>query len=1383
MSDDNVPKGTAEADIEAEGSDSNQLNSSSFRGQLRRTSETSLTQLVTSITKFKNYWTKLAQNDRANSIEEPRGKKLSLFDAVGVCCASQIYKTMANFRIAFSDVKIALITILTFLVLCATGISVILVFANEHATSERNLAVEMAKEMGYQIQREMNRGLLPLFTMEEIVRQISAFDNLPIEMNETASYPNAQGRAFRNATDLCLDQRYTTPFSKVARSIKDSSKMEKILVNIQLAPLGALCLSYPLINTEDFEEGIIMNNTGAIGLDIINDPINGYLALQAIKNGNVTIQGPLKLIQGGVPVVKEALIARNPVYIEGYQHITIDGKDYPFWGFTTVLLNWDQLKKKSRLHEFYAERGMDFIMKRTDTLIDANTRTEFKKTVVITESSNSGGLDQTNSVSVPLKYTDNEWELIVGYSDGFDAPWKTWTCVIAVIFSLLVASGVMTTLVEKKKHELLLYRMMPKEAVRRLHQNGAVIEKYDLATICIIDIVSFTSIADKLRPEEIFTLLKELYTKFDAIAKKHGVFNVETIGDSYVVTGGGPENCLGKKGAEKVAMFALECVEAVRHYDSHDGSSVQVRVGIASGLVIAGVVGTSMPKFTLFGDTVTLASTVETTSKPMMIQCTSLTERLLQDSDNFTFLLKERKDGKLPHATWWIKGSSKKSRKKRPPRNSKSKEDASLNCSPKESHHDGVNDHMVSDKSWDLIRYAGGMEMPYDVSTNLVSANSVDESLDGVMLESPSSSRSEASSSSEDSDLVSIIGSKSKEEALSDLASVYSKDSAAFHNYWSRLAKTNAAWGEDDEEESVSILERYCRFFRCTALRHMAKATIKEKKILIVGIVVFASILITGISLILVLSSKQREESMQKAVDTAIDFDHRMSDELFKALLPVYALTELVKQLTIFDDIPEKALNSSSYEKNGMLFRNVTDIWSNVSYATKFSSIASSIKREARMKYILVNIQLAPAGIVSLVYPEVNEEDFPEGYSLDSRSARGHDLPNDPKNIFYVRKAIKGKKTTIQGPLTLMQAGAPIVREALIVRNPIYKDNLSFPIDGSSYPFWGFATVILNWESLKRKLEIEEFFSSRGFDYSLTRSDTLLNLTTNQEFTEEIAIIKPSKNAMAHTENSISHKISFTDNEWVLTLYYKDLTKVSPWVSWSCFGVVMVAFFAFFLVITVMVAKSDHEALLYRMMPRDVTSRLQQGKVVVETLPNATIFFSHVIGFTKLSGAMRPSEFMKMLNQIYDEFDRLAVKHKVHKIEVIGDAYIVIGGRKNCSDVEGAKRAANFALDALNFVDKFRYKNMRIFIRTGLSSGPIVSGVVGASIPKFTIFGNSVNVASRMESTGKSMKIQCSKTTFDLLSASSSCEYDLEKRSEDGNSGITVKGKGLMQTW
>lgn len=376
---------------------------------------------------------------------------------------------------------------------------------------------------------------------------------------------------------------------------------------------------------------------------------------------------------------------------------------------------------------------------------------------------------------MPLKNTDNEWELTVGFSSGFDAPWKTSACIIVVIFSLLASFVVMTALVEKKKHELLLYRMMPKDIVRRVQQNGSVIEKYDLATIGIIDIVSFTTLSDKMHPLEIFTLLKELYTTFDAIAKRWGVFNVETIGDAYIVIGGGPEKCSGRKGAEKVAMFVLECIEAVQKYRFKDGSTVQIRSGIASGLVVAGVVGTAMPKFTLFGDTVTLASTLESTSKPMMIQCTALTERLLQDSANFAFVLRERRDGKLPSVTWWIKGSSQKAKKS-------PQKESTDGTFANESMHRVASDHAINDLSWGHIR-------DQRASEEFTSAYHVDESCERELLDFHVSSRSEGSTRSDSSNISTIdlsLGLKSKREELSEIASVYSKDSAAFHNYWSR---------------------------------------------------------------------------------------------------------------------------------------------------------------------------------------------------------------------------------------------------------------------------------------------------------------------------------------------------------------------------------------------------------------------------------------------------------------------------------------------------------------------------------------------------------------------------------------------------------------------
>lgn len=427
----------------------------------------------------------------------------------------------------------------------------------------------------------------------------------------------------------------------------------------------------------------------------------------------------------------------------------------------------------------------------------------------------------------------------------------------------------------------------------------------------------------------------------------------------------------------------------------------------------------------------------------------------------------------------------------------------------------------------------------------------------------------------------------------------------------------------------------------------------KNKGILLACTVTFAVIIAAGLSAILLFAENQREGITQEAVASVAEFDRSLSAELSKALLPTYALAEVVEQLDTFTDLPSKILTTDSYVNNGKSWRNVTEVCTNSAYVEPFVDIASSIKRGSEMAGVLVNIQLAPSGVVCLLYPEVDTEDFSPGTVFDSRSARGHDLPNDGQRGYYVREAILEGRATIQGPITLVQEGEEIVREALIARNPIYKDGQNFNIDGESYSFWGFATVLLNWEALKTKLNLDNIFSRHAASYVLTRTDTLLNFSSNTEYEQTVAIAQSDHVSHIHSGTNISIPLNATDNSWVVTLWGAHYDQ--EWVAWACVLVVLAAFLAAFLLASVLVAKKDHQTLLYRMMPSDVIDRLQRGEAVIEAHPNATIFFSHIIGFSTLSGSMRPSEFMSMLNEIYAEFDRLVLKHKLYKIETIGD--------------------------------------------------------------------------------------------------------------------------------
>jgi len=241
-----------------------------------------------------------------------------------------------------------------------------------------------------------------------------------------------------------------------------------------------------------------------------------------------------------------------------------------------------------------------------------------------------------------------------------------------------------------------------------------------------------------------------------------------------------------------------------------------------------------------------------------------------------------------------------------------------------------------------------------------------------------------------------------------------------------------------------------------------------------------------------------------------------------------------------------------------------------------------------------------------------------------------------------------------------------------------------------------------------------------------------------------------------------------------------------PWLTGGCSGIVVTSILLSLLVMIVLATSKLHKMLLYRMMPKEAIKKVERGEIFVERDSNATIFFSHLIGFERMSGEMSPQEFLIMLTQLYEQFDRLALKHKCTKIETIGGYYIVTGpGKERCPEggMDGVVRVALFALDAMKFVQNFQYKGMRLQIKAGFATGPIVSGVIPSALPKYTVFGDTVNFSSRMQSTSKPMMIQCPEKSYNPLRKSPGFDFELEEREEDGQLGVFVKGKGHTLTY
>uniref|UniRef100_A0A8C7X966 Guanylate cyclase n=1 Tax=Oryzias sinensis TaxID=183150 RepID=A0A8C7X966_9TELE len=207
--------------------------------------------------------------------------------------------------------------------------------------------------------------------------------------------------------------------------------------------------------------------------------------------------------------------------------------------------------------------------------------------------------------------------------------------------------------------------------------------------------------------------------------------------------------------------------------------------------------------------------------------------------------------------------------------------------------------------------------------------------------------------------------------------------------------------------------------------------------------------------------------------------------------------------------------------------------------------------------------------------------------------------------------------------------------------------------------------------------------------------------------------------------------------------------------------------------------RADH--LNFMLLPGPVVRSLKEtGRVEPELFEEVTIYFSDIVGFTTLCHYSTPMEVVDMLNNIYKNFDSILDHHDVYKVETIGDAYMVASGLPNRNGDRHAVDIAHMALDILSFVGTFELQHLPgipLWIRIGVHSGPCAAGVVGNKMPRYCLFGDTVNTASRMESTGLPLRIHVSQSTIKILQRTP-CKFEFEQRGE-----TYLKGKGKEMTY
>jgi adenylate cyclase len=198
------------------------------------------------------------------------------------------------------------------------------------------------------------------------------------------------------------------------------------------------------------------------------------------------------------------------------------------------------------------------------------------------------------------------------------------------------------------------------------------------------------------------------------------------------------------------------------------------------------------------------------------------------------------------------------------------------------------------------------------------------------------------------------------------------------------------------------------------------------------------------------------------------------------------------------------------------------------------------------------------------------------------------------------------------------------------------------------------------------------------------------------------------------------------------------------------------------------------EMLLLNILPKEISDALKaEHRTIADQYAAVSILFADVVGFTPMAAKMTPMELVDLLNQVFLCFDGLIENYNLEKIKTIGDCYMVASGVPR-SRADHAVALVNLALDMQATVAGTSFGGRQLALRIGINSGPVVAGIIGRKKFTYDLWGESVNLASRMESHGRTRCIQITRSTYELIKDAFYCE-------EVGF--IEIKGAGQMEVW
>jgi adenylate cyclase len=203
--------------------------------------------------------------------------------------------------------------------------------------------------------------------------------------------------------------------------------------------------------------------------------------------------------------------------------------------------------------------------------------------------------------------------------------------------------------------------------------------------------------------------------------------------------------------------------------------------------------------------------------------------------------------------------------------------------------------------------------------------------------------------------------------------------------------------------------------------------------------------------------------------------------------------------------------------------------------------------------------------------------------------------------------------------------------------------------------------------------------------------------------------------------------------------------------------------------------RRENERLLLNILPAPIAERLRAGdNHIADAFAEVTVLFADIVGFTQLAGSMPAKDIVEILNELFTRFDLAARDLNIEKIKTIGDAYLAVCGLPEPCDNQ-VESMVKMAIRMMEIVKEFsQERGMNLRLRIGINTGPVVAGIIGRRKFIYDLWGDTVNVASRMESHGVPDAIQVTRSVYEKMRD----HYIFEERGP-----IEVKGKGSIETW